>query len=344
MEAEIYRRARQFREALLAADEAARAQVIRAYALAWGGIGRSLEELMRYLVESGDPVTQGQLLRLERYQQLMDQIEAELTRFGDSVQGIVSEAQRQQVTAAALQARELLATATGAPLGQVVNLLPTEALQGLVGQLQDGTPLARHIAATFPAAQERVKELLITGLAAGKGPREIARKISQALEPPTGKGQGKGPLAVALRTTRTEILRAHREATRENYAQHPGVVQGWIWLSSRGTHTCAACLAMDGTVHPISEPMGTHPNCRCTLLPWLSDDPPPTDTGEAWLERQSPKIQAEVLGRNAPDPEAARAFREGRVRLADFVEERHSDVWGTSRTARTLERALTPRK
>lgn len=340
MEPEVYRRAREFREQLLGADEDARRLILQAYGQAWGGIGGSLEPLIRYLLESKDPITESQLLRLERYQQLMDQIESQLTRFGGQVESVVSAAQRQQLTAAAFQARELLTTATGGPLGQVTNLLPSAALENLVGVLQDGTPVSRQIAATFPGVQERVKQLLIVGLASGKGPREIARKISSALEPPTGKGQGKGPLAAALRTSRTEILRAHREATRANYQQHPDIVQGWIWLSARGTHVCAACLAMDGTTHSLAEPMGTHVNCRCSMLPWLSGDPAPTNTGQAWLERQSLAVQAEVLGRSAPDPAAAKAFRAGRVRLADFVQERHSDVWGTTRTARALGEAI----
>ena len=186
-----------------------------------------------------------------------------------------------------------------------------------------------------------MRQELVNGVATGKNPKVVARKIVAALEPPAGKwGQGTGPLAVALRVARTEILRAHREATRANYQQHSDIVEGWIWLSARGTHVCSACLAMDGTTHPLSEPMGTHPQCRCTMCPHLARDPAPMDTGEAWLERQSHEVQAEILGRSTPDPAAAKAFREGRVRLADFVEEHHSDVWGTTRTARTLDQAI----
>lgn len=342
MEPEVYRLAREFRTRLLDGEEEARRQVLQSYQWAYQSINGQVEQLIRWLIEQGSPVTDAQLARLDRWQALTEQISNQLTRFGGDVQRIIAAAQRLQLGAARSQALEILRAAR--PLAQSFNALPSGALEQLVGFLQDGTPIAESLAKTFPGVVERVKQELVGGLASGKSLRQIARRVAATIEPPTGKrGQGTGPLAAALRTTRTEILRAHREASRETYNANADVLQGWIWLSSRGTHTCAACLAMDGTTHPLGSPMGSHPNCRCTMLPWLIGDPAPTDTGQAWLEKQSAKVQAEVLGRSAPDMEAAKAFRSGRVRLSDFVDERQSDVWGTRRTAKSLTQALASR-
>lgn len=51
----------------------------------------------------------------------------------------------------------------------------------------------------------------------------------------------------ALRISRTEMLRAYREATRRNYQANGDIVPGWRWLCAKQPRTCAARLAMDGT-------------------------------------------------------------------------------------------------
>jgi hypothetical protein len=37
----------------------------------------------------------------------------------------------------------------------------------------------------------------------------------------------------------------------------------WEWVAE--PDACEFCQDMDGTIHPIDEPMDTHPNCRCTM-------------------------------------------------------------------------------
>jgi hypothetical protein len=52
----------------------------------------------------------------------------------------------------------------------------------------------------------------------------------------------------------------------------------------------------------------------------------PPETGGAWLARQSPEVQRQVLGSQA----AVEAYRRGEVALSDFVGKRHDPRWGTS--------------
>jgi len=42
----------------------------------------------------------------------------------------------------------------------------------------------------------------------------------------------------------------------------------WVWQAMPGC--CAFCRSMDGSRHPLGEPMESHPNCRCVAALRLS--------------------------------------------------------------------------
>src|SRR5512142_3157 len=66
-----------------------------------------------------------------------------------------------------------------------------------------GTPLADLLAELGPEASKAVRDVLITGLALGEGPRRIGARMRSAFA---------GNLYRAQSVARTEILRAYREA------------------------------------------------------------------------------------------------------------------------------------
>ncbi len=78
---------------------------------------------------------------------------------------------------------------------------------------------------------------------------EVKRRAPRTLWTRTQAIRGRlgGNLVRALRISRTEMLRAYREATRRNYQANGDIVAGWRWLCAKQARTCAACLAMDGT-------------------------------------------------------------------------------------------------
>jgi SPP1 gp7 family putative phage head morphogenesis protein len=149
----------------------------------------------------------------------------------------------------------------------------------------------------------------------------------------------------ALTIARTEILRAHREATRLSYQANPHLVERWQWLSAMDDRTCPACWAMTGTVHTTDEPLGSHPNCRCTMVPIppllvLPGTPAPLDA----LEREdpvpsgveafaalSPVEQERILG-----PAAYRAYTSGEMSLQALVGYHDHPEWGPTRYTRSL--------
>lgn len=325
------RLARQFRRNLLERDAETRRQVVEAYRTTWDGIRGLLDAFLDRLARaqaSGMPVRVSWLYEQRRLQELLTLIDQQILSFSGAAAAIISTAQRLAMN---LGGEQALALIRAGGVSGAFGIFNPAALLEMIGQLQDGTPIARRIAESGEMVKAHIKKQLLTGVAAGTNPKEIARRIAKPLNPK----EGYGVLSSAVRLARTEVLRAHREASRETYAANGDVVKGWVWLSSRSARTCAACLAMDGRVFDTATPMGTHPNCRCVCLPYLVIDPPVSDTGQAWLEGQSLETQARILGRVKPDYEAAQAFRRGEVSLADFVEERHTGLWRTSRTAKS---------
>lgn len=148
-------------------------------------------------------------------------------------------------------------------------------------------------------------------------------------------------LVRALLVSRTETLRAYREAAHRNYEANADVVEGWIWHATLTTRTCAACWAMHGSFHRLDERLDDHPNGRCApvpaVKPWkalgydIPDNRPVIESGEAAFARLTAQEQERVLGKAA-----YAAFADGAVSLADFAGRRHSDDWGTTLARRSL--------
>lgn len=331
--AEIERVAKEFRSALLRRERAASMEMVRAYIDAWLAIKEALDRLteaMQAAQERGETVGRAWLLREDRLQTLLRQVRNEMDYFARNTSGAINDAQRAVVEMAQQDAQQLvlagLEEAQAVQVRLTWNRVPSEALSDLVGVLQDGSPFSELLAELGPASEESVKKALIIGLAMGKGPRQIAASIRQALG---------GNLTRSLTIARTETLRAYRTSSLRAYQENDDVVIGWVWLAALSARTCPACLAMHGTVHPRDEPFGSHPNCRCTPAPLLQGAAP-IASGETWLQAQSEAVQNEVLGEKA-----AQAWREGEVELTDFVRVSHSEKWGTSRSTRSLRDALT---
>jgi hypothetical protein len=62
---------------------------------------------------------------------------------------------------------------------------------------------------------------------------------------------------------------------------------------------------------------------------------PGWETGAKWLARQSPETQEAILGRAG-----AAAYRAGAVRIEEYVGQRRSREWGSTRYARSLREIL----
>lgn len=95
---------------------------------------------------------------------------------------------------------------------------------------------------------------------------------------------------------------------------------------------------MDGTFHALEEHLDDHPNGRCAMVPVLKGEEgagPGWETGAEWLARQGPEVQEKVLGRAG-----AAAYRAGAVQIEEYVGQRRSREWGSTRYARGLREIL----
>ena len=333
----IYEVAAEHRRALLAGEREAAARMVRAYGEAWKRIQSELEYITQRIEEArraGEEVSAAWLYRQRRWQALREQVLAEVQRFERQVEESVRAEQAEVVAAAQEHAREQAQAAAqteakAARIATTWNRLPVQATEDQVGFLTDGSPLRTLLMGLGSEAAAGVERALLTGLMTGQNPRKIARFVRQEFGV---------PLSRALTISRTEVLRSYRESTRRTYQANRHIIRGWRWLAAHQPRTCPACLAMDGSIHPLEEQLDDHPNGRCAMTPVLVDEEPPArETGVEWFERQDDATQERILGKAG-----LAAYKAGAVTLQDFVGRRYSEEWGTTRYARSLRQILGP--
>ena len=108
-------------------------------------------------------------------------------------------------------------------------------------------------------------------------------------------------------------------------------------MSARDARVCAGCLgADDGTVYPLDEAFSEHNQGRCTTVPVLEESPLTPgaeeqrsgkggtyETGEQWFMRQTPAVQAEILGKRTFEAWARQEFE-----FKELVKHVEDPVWG----------------
>jgi len=197
--------------------------------------------------------------------------------------------------------------------------------QALVGQF--GQNMANYI-----------RDTMVQAILTGQGPRYVGRVLAQTF------GQG---LTWSLRTARTSMLYAYREATIAGYRRNSRVVQGWIWHADIGSsRTCLSCIVQHGTFHPLDEILNDHHNGRCAMVPqtvpWSSlgvdaEDPSEIQRGWDWFNAQPTGRQREIMGPSMYD-----AWRAGRVGPDDFSRDYHDSVYGIMKRTPSLRELLGP--
>lgn len=261
MAGELQRRAAEFRRDLLQLERSAASDMVRAYGASWQRVEARVTQLwqeVQALREAGEAVPPVRLMQLDRYLRLQDEITAELRRFVQYADGSVTATQLAAVDMAQQHAPRLIgAVASDAELAGLEQFVdfahtPTQAVEALVGFARGNTPLGVLLDAIPNQVNGTVRDTLIAGLALGQNPRETARQVRRAF------GTG---LARALNISRTETLRAYREATRLEYQANDDILEGWIWSCALDRRSCPVCWAMHGRVFKLQRQMPAHPSC-----------------------------------------------------------------------------------
>ena len=325
---QIHAIAQAHRRELLRGERAAASEMVRAYGQIWQRLRQEIVALSteyNAAAKANAEISPDWVLQYGRLDALQDQVEAEMRRFAAQADELIQVQQQQAVMAAQQHSAELVA-AQGA-VSVSWNRLATGAITDLVGFTRDGSPLRALLDQLGPQASQAVRDGLIEGLALGQNPTAIARRI---------RGDLGGDLAQALKISRTTVINSYREATLRGYQANDDLVVGWKWVASKSSRTCIMCLMMDGTIHGLDEHLDDHPNGRCTMIPVLrGQEAPEWETGETWFEKQAEAMQRGILGNAGYE-----AYRGGAVTLRDFVGQRQSAAWGSTRYARSLVEML----
>lgn len=130
------------------------------------------------------------------------------------------------------------------------------------------------------AMAQNLSRELAQGIADGRNPREIARRVGKTLDISRAR---------ALTIARTEIIHAHAEGQLDSFEQL-GVEEVGVmaeWSTAGDDLVCPLCASLEGAVMKVKEARGLlprHPNCRCAYIP--------ADVGETRKGRDRRKEEA----------------------------------------------------
>lgn len=325
--------ARTYKRTLMAHEAHAARQLTAAYQIIWAGIlphVQALQTALQQAQDDGKPVTASAVMRLTQAQNLLTATESSMAHWSQLARGQIETARTYAATLGNTAGHALLHASVPRGVSYVFGVPSPSAIAHLNGAIAPTSPLGKVFRGWGADAATAARSTLLTGLARGQGPRQVARDLARAAEI---------PLQRALVISRTSMLSSYRDANIENYRANSDVVEQWVWLATLGS-ACAACTAMHGTKHSLSETMDSHPNCRCTPAPYtrswsdilgdLGDGIRETrldvPTGAEWLADQDEATQRRVFGSNA----AYNAYADGKASLDDFVGTRSSRQWGDS--------------
>lgn len=284
--------------------------MVSAWAMAWNEVAPDLNTVLLDMLVSGEEITRASMLRSQRLSKV-------LVIIADHLEQLSADARVRIIG----DLRAVINIAGGAQASIIDSQLPRGAQQ-LVDLDAWSRVDARSVEAivrrsaqritsrTRPLSREAdraVRAELIRGYAAGSNPRQTARRIVDRAQ-----GRFNGGLTRAMAIARTETLDASRAGGHIGRMQHADILDGWEWHCELGARTCPACIAKDGTLHPLDEPgPNDHVNGRCTAVPrtksWadlgfdLPEPAPIRQTGQEWFAQQSAETQRSILGQSRYD-------------------------------------------
>lgn len=297
---------------------------------------RVLAEIERVLdaIETRGEVTQGQAIRLAQLERLTEVIEDDLGAMGRRTEPFISRAQAQAIDAA-IQGTSGMAEARAGNEADAVAIarnwvdVPREQLEHLIGSVSDGSPLRESLEKLGPGTADGMRSTLADGIVRSIPTRDIGRQLEAAFNISEARAQT---------IARTSIQQAARSAQLAQMAENDDILDGWEWFSALDDRTCLSCVANHGRRFPLSEQhFPSHPNCRCTAVPYLADyaDQDIGPTGEEWFDSLPPDQQDRMLPIWARDE-----YRAGNLRIRDFAQEHNEPNYGRSYRQATREQAL----
>ncbi len=183
-----------------------------------------------------------------------------------------------------------------------------------------GRHLREWMSGLSAAHARRVREAVRMGFAEGESTSSIVARIRG-----TRAGRYRdGILEISRRgaeaVVRTATTHFASVANQRLYESNDHLVEGVRWTSVLDGRTSIVCAGRDGKIYPLDKGPRppAHINCRSVTVPILyGEGEPERVTFPQWLRRQPVDVQNEVLG-----PTRARAWRNGRIKIDRFVNNR----------------------
>lgn len=334
-----------YRQQLLACEATAVKTLETAHAHTLATIQPQLDKLYKQIAAkqaNGETVPLSWLYEANRLKTTKALISKQINQYGALSQMQAGQLQHVGATLGQQSAQAMLQASTPPGVKWSWGVPSHDAIANIVGSTQSRSPLSDLFNGFGEEAADKASKALITGVSLGQNPRQIAPMIEQAL----GISRNR-----ALVISRTECIRAYKSMQFANYQANSDVLDGWVWICALQHNSCAACVAMHGTKHPLSEELQDHPCGRCTAAPltksWSDilgssgDDIPDTSisvqSGSEWLDNQDESMQREILGSKYD------GWANGDFTLSDVVQHHNDPDWGRSISEKPLK-ALTRRK
>jgi SPP1 gp7 family putative phage head morphogenesis protein len=193
-----------------------------------------------------------------------------------------------------------------------------EAIQKLVGRTQDGGSLTKLFSRLQQPVRDAAKDALIDGFAAGESAQTIAARLREAAD--IGKVR-------ALTIARTETNEAYRAATREFYTE--AKIKQYVWMAVLDARTCVICWSLHGRVFNSNKKVFSHPNCRCTLIPFKNGQN--IASGLDRFAKLEPGFQKQILGSSRFE------LFKGGAEISSFVGSKKDEEFGLRHFIRPLD-------
>lgn len=328
-DSQVVQRLQEFKRRLAAMEAVQQREMARR----WLNVEQALEGHMQALAQqiaerqAKGTVTRNMLYRMERYKVLMAQTQTQLRMYSDYAGDLITRQQRTYAEMGINDAYETLRMQTGAAgLQPTFGRMPIGAVEDMIGRASDGSPLRAILAKSLTEDTiEAVTQAIVDNIALGKNPRDLARAMVR-------QGYDKG-LNRALVLARDQQLRAYRSAS-DAQAAESGLAVEKVRLCAKDDRTCLACLAADGEVIPVDEPMYDHPQGRCTAIFQIVGQPlPEFQRGPEWFAEQDEATQRAMMG-----DKRFEAWKDGKFEFTAQVRHTHDATWGAGLAVKSLSK------
>lgn len=334
--AEVIQMAQDSRERIRQMTDQQVVDLTRAWVDAWDELLPEFEaaydDLMAQAADG--TLSRSTVSRHERLRAALDQAEAMLEELAAEVA---------EVTIRDIPGAVLDATTTHASIGQaqlpqgpaVVGVTFDRLAVGALDAIVERTTQRIHSSTRYLSddAIVKMKSNLIRGISVGDNPKTVARRMVRETE-----GLFNGGLTRAVAISRTEMLDAHRESTRQSAGINEDLLSGWTWHCQFDTRTCPSCLVNHGSVHPIDEfgPID-HVQGRCVRIDntksWKElgfnvDIPEPKSViqdAETWFNGLDDVSKVSIMG-----PTRLGLLNDGKIEWKDLTHKVDNADWRSS--------------